>query len=440
MSAFVPGRLVPILGRDAWALDESRLAQLLDLPESDELDFKREPCGTGDSDKRDFAADVAAFANHAGGLIVIGIAEATPEAPASLAPLPAGALDAEELRIRKIIASNCNPPIELQVVPVSVDAGGVLVVAIPPSPRSPHAVVVNEALRYPVRDGSTKRYLSESEVADHYRSRFEIAQGQISRLLERHRSLVEQLPRSDRTWLTVALQPSRPGTVEYTRELAADLRAFVEHKVYGFPSWHGHASFYVRGGFRSYRFRDLDNDVHSRIGSLFLDGGGTVAHAWDYRGDGPEASTGPYRISDEDLVAALINSLELLTSWAVDYAGVDGDAALVAQVHVPADGAILWQYRNMFRQMLSGSTSLTSDSPLVDFTIDVGAARADGTDLLLAVRSISEDLMSGFEFIEPMQIDRDGRLRTRSFYRDRIPAIESWAAGRQVQTTDEAVG
>lgn len=69
MTAFIPGRLQPIFGRDAWALDESSLVQLLDLPESDELDFKREPCGSGDSDKRYFAADVAPFANRAGGLI-----------------------------------------------------------------------------------------------------------------------------------------------------------------------------------------------------------------------------------------------------------------------------------------------------------------------------------------------------------------------------------
>ena len=76
-------------------------------------------------------------------------------------------------------------------------------------------------------------------------------------------------------------------------------------------------------------------------------------------------------------------------------------------------------------------------SPLVDATVDLRGLVSDSSDLVLATRGIAEDLMSGFEFIEPWQIDREGRLRTRYFYRDRIAPIEKWASARGVETSDE---
>ena len=48
---------------------------------------------------------------------------------------------------------------------------GFYLIAVPPSPTRPRAVHVNEALRYPKRNGATTRYLSEPEVAAAYRDR-----------------------------------------------------------------------------------------------------------------------------------------------------------------------------------------------------------------------------------------------------------------------------
>jgi len=287
VSGFVPGRLVGLVGRDPWAIDEERLGRLMSVPESDELDFKREPSGNGESERRDLAADVAAFANGSGGLIIIGIEQSEGDGPATLTPLPMVQLDPEELRVHQIVAGSCRPTVELQVIPVRVSGGGVLVISVPPSPRRPHAVLVNESLRYPLRHGSTKRYLSESELANLYRNRFRDAAAQVATLQDRHQALANRLPLTDRAWLTVALQPTRTGAVEYSRQVASELGEFVTQRACSFPSWHGHTDFYVRGGYRSYRFRDMHDDVHSRFGDLYLDGAGSIAHGWDYRGDGP---------------------------------------------------------------------------------------------------------------------------------------------------------
>jgi hypothetical protein len=436
MSAFVPERLVPLLGRDAWRIDAQGLDRLLDMPESEELDFKREPCGASDGDKRDFALDVAAFANRRGGLIVIGVDESPADGRHQIVPLSGEQLDVQELRFRKIMAAQCAPAVEMDVIPVRVDGGGVLIVSVAPSPRRPHAVAVNDSLRYPVRDGSSKRCLTESEVAAAYRDRFAEAAAQVSTLQDRHKLLFAQLRRPERVWLTVALQPDRAGRVEYSRSMVDETRNFVNDRLCRFPSWHGNAAFYVKAGFRSYRFRDAAEEVHARTGSLYLDGGGAVAHGWDYRGELPDESSA-VRLSDEDLVAALINSLGLLVGWAVDRAGSDGDAAVVAQVHPPARGAVLWEYRSSFPDALHGTSVLEGVTPLVDLTLNLRSAASDGVDLLLTARSLAEDLMSGFEFIEPYQIDRSGRLRTRYFYNGRVADIERWAEAHGVETTTE---
>ena len=55
------------------------------VQEDFDLDFKAQMYGNGDAEKRDLAADVAAMANSAGGVIVLGVEE-NEHAQASAAP------------------------------------------------------------------------------------------------------------------------------------------------------------------------------------------------------------------------------------------------------------------------------------------------------------------------------------------------------------------
>ncbi|MFY1651120.1 helix-turn-helix domain-containing protein [Solwaraspora sp. WMMB762] len=174
MVALRSRRLERLLGGRLEEVTHAQVASLVGslVTESYDLDFKGELYGRSDKDKRDLGGDVAAMANTAGGAILLGVVE-DDQARASSAPGVALS-DAEVGRIRQIVASQVSPlPIfdVLQVEDPGQPGYGFIVIAVPRSPSAPHAVLVNDALRFPKRNGTTTTYLSEPEVAQAYAAR-----------------------------------------------------------------------------------------------------------------------------------------------------------------------------------------------------------------------------------------------------------------------------
>lgn len=225
MVALRSARLEALLG---CSLEQVEYAQLLTLisnqvSEAFDLDFKSELYGSSDRDKRDAATDVAALANTAGGLLILGIEE-DDQARACAAP---GVVlsDAEERRIRQIVGSNVVPMPVIDVLRVQDPASpghGLILIAVPRSPLAPHAVLVNEGLRYPKRNGAATRYLSEPEVADAYRGRFASVHRQEDRAGEIEADALSRLATTDdQAWIVVSLVPDLAG------ELAVDQTALA---------------------------------------------------------------------------------------------------------------------------------------------------------------------------------------------------------------------
>src|SRR4051812_19667531 len=77
--------------------------------EGRELDFKRDVYGASDADKREFLADISAFANTSGGHLVIGMEESggTATALVGLSVDP----DAERLRLEQNARTGLQPRI-----------------------------------------------------------------------------------------------------------------------------------------------------------------------------------------------------------------------------------------------------------------------------------------------------------------------------------------
>lgn len=94
-----------LFGTTLAALTADHITLLVEngVGEEFDLDFKSSPYGRSDSDRRALASDVAALANTAGGVIIVGVKEDT-QARASAAPGVALS-DDEASRMRQIVAS-----------------------------------------------------------------------------------------------------------------------------------------------------------------------------------------------------------------------------------------------------------------------------------------------------------------------------------------------
>ncbi|MGH7744920.1 MAG: AlbA family DNA-binding domain-containing protein [Candidatus Dormibacteria bacterium] len=146
MVVFRSRRLESVFGAPLDALTSEHVKSLVtsNVQEAFDLDFKRPLYGRGDSDKRALAGDVAALANTAGGIIVLGVEE---DEHARAVGTPGVALsDAEVARMRQIVASLAAPMPDFDVltVPDSISAQGEPAVAggnHPPPTASRHRCI-----------------------------------------------------------------------------------------------------------------------------------------------------------------------------------------------------------------------------------------------------------------------------------------------------------
>lgn len=237
---------------DQNSLTEATVIRLVDVgaTEGEQLDFKLNPqlSGSGPnqtssekgwSSEQEFAKDICAFANHLGGVIVVGIKddnEVAIEAKPTVAD-PGGV----EQRMRQALMNFSSPPPRFHVVPIDAEAGGhYLALIVPPSAAAPHAVRgptsnARRPLHYPVRDGADTRWLLEHEVADRYRSRF-IGRAQLETLgSETVRTGLEALARAEEDlWLYVAIVPESPALQRLDRPAIAAMTQWW--RDYGFTS------------------------------------------------------------------------------------------------------------------------------------------------------------------------------------------------------------
>jgi hypothetical protein len=107
-------RLRDLLGAPLSELTEDHLrgAAKRGLREDEELDFKQTLYGGTDSHRKELAADIAAFANHRGGVIIFGV-EDTDGAATNLTPVELS--EGEELRMRQVSAANVAPFVPFEI-------------------------------------------------------------------------------------------------------------------------------------------------------------------------------------------------------------------------------------------------------------------------------------------------------------------------------------
>lgn len=413
-------RLVDVLGAPLDDIAEPHLQALVDneVREDADLDFKREQYGTSDSAKREMAGDIAAMANDRGGLLIIGMAD---ENDVAVERTPVDTEGGDEARIRQTAASLIVPHVHFEIRVVSSDdiAGrGYYLLLIPPSPLRPHAVRKDNDLRYPRRDGTTTRWLSEAEVADMYRDRFRSTGDQIGRLeaiLEEGRDQI--LVRED-AWVVVALVPDIPGSTSISLEKVNEIASWAAQFGSG-VFWRGFfpTTPVASAGVRRFRVAppssrgDAPWWVYSE---LYVDGAGFAAH----RLHDPRQQEDPKDswIVNIDLLMALARSIKLLGRHAVENTGAAGDVVLEARrvTSVPMHLAYLHHMGPVsLPEEIDGGRLIRNASSR--HTLPLGALAGGAQDLLTAARLVATDLFNAFGSPEVRHVAADGSLRPGYF-------------------------
>src|SRR5690606_32277619 len=118
---------------------------------------------------------------------------------------------------------------------------GYIVIVVPPSTRAPHAVTPprGNSFTWPVRHGSQTNWLSESALADAYRTRASRVADEGRRLQQVLEEAVRQFESKD-PWLVSALVPagSRPAD-PIDRQLVTDYTEWFRQAERTVPNGYG---------------------------------------------------------------------------------------------------------------------------------------------------------------------------------------------------------
>jgi Schlafen, AlbA_2 len=434
-------------------LEQVQYSQLMTLisnqvAEAFDLDFKSELYGSSDRDKRDAATDVAALASTAGGLLILGIEE-DDQARASAAP---GVVlsEADERRIRQIVGSQVVPMPVVDVLRVEDPARpghGLFLIAVPRSPLAPHAVLVNEGLRYPRRNGATTRYLSEPEVAAAYRERFAAAHRQADRAREIEADALDRLATADdHVWVVISLVPDLAGelVVDQAALSAARTELMGQRPLIMSSSlgWRrvsiGRRRLLADGAMDSGRLaRWLSADLHDDGAGVF------AAHVLSPISSGAASSTGEpevRRVIDESVVNGILSGLRFLARHARDRAAAGGNALVRSQLYpVNQQQPLKLGYnRSGFDDSL-GTRIMTDAATPPERVAPLEALASDGPNLVAAAYLLATDMFQEFGWAEAAQLTRDGGVRLPYWNREWQPHVEQWAATAGITTTQETL-
>ena len=146
-------------------LGEQHLRSLIEsgIAERRTIEYKRELPGGGDEAKREFLADASSFANASGGDLIYGMDEQD-GVPVAITPLQLNP-DQDALRWEAAIRDGISPRVpgvRIRAIPVS--GGHVLLIRIPYSWVSPHAVTFKGVFRFYQRTSAGKYLLDVGEL------------------------------------------------------------------------------------------------------------------------------------------------------------------------------------------------------------------------------------------------------------------------------------
>ena len=210
---------------------------------------------------------------------------------------------------------------------------GLMLIIVQPSSSAPHAVVVPKEkgkFRWPRRHGTTKIWLSESEIAAAYRRRFVAVADQTSRLGAIQADVIAAIDRMYKkqgrdpgALLIVSLVPDCPGDLVIDKDSFTRFQREIQQQLVVVGS-DGMAEMNSAAVGQRRLVCYSDGWFNSRA-ELHSDGSGALAVQLPREGSDPEeGSDRPARIWDTSIVLWVASALRYLARHARDGAGASG--------------------------------------------------------------------------------------------------------------------
>ncbi|SDJ01178.1 Putative DNA-binding domain-containing protein [Actinokineospora alba] len=419
MSVFRSARLEALLGA---TVDQATYHQVIGLvtnrvSEDVDLEFKGDYKNT-DSGRAEFAADVAQFANATSGLLIIGMDEDKAMAQAA-GPSGISVVDTEITRYINVIADRISPPLPFTIRPVEnpdQPGTGFILIAVSRGPVGPHAVRVNDSLRYPRRVGRRKVLLHENEVALAYRDRFTGLQSRLDAAEAHERYLVDQLS-TDRMYVVVTLVPDLDGYRDInTDEFSAFRQAVLDTSPWLLeadnPDWYTASVGPDRLVASGLPRPDAAHLITEPGCVLHRSGAGSFVA---YVGERPDSQAA--HVIEFFVVAGVLAGLRFLAEQAVQHASASGSASLRATL-VPADETKATFLTQRLRWSPHAGERPVHRPPVATALADLHRLAVDGRELTRATYALASRLVQHFGIPETRYLTVDGAVR-----------IGAWADG-----------
>ena len=423
-----------------------------EVPEDNDLDFK----SIWWSDTKELAKGCAAFANAAGGVLIFGVDDGGRDVAAGWSHVaPKSNFDEQ---VQSVTASRIAPKLPRVLVrwipnPDGSETG-IGIVGVPRTSGAPHAALNGTWLTYPVRRSKITDYMSESEIADRYRNRFEMAHTDQDRAQTVSDRARPALLRANNIWLTVTFVPSLPGDLPLSSDQANDAAGLVWQWQAEMPLEHNQTRTFTER-VRSKRIV-ISSDAASRVSQyqhheLWLDGSGFASAVVGKIMGGETLRWGT--AAQPDLEFVLFRLTDLLTQHAVR-AGAAGDGIFVAQL-LPA-----WDDDSLDATVTTPDIARTGQTPgnTIPFLIDTESApdeakmaharRVDGepaqvtapldaiaeslSELILATRRLALDLLAEDGVSDVASLTAAGEFDPGRLLNAMQTLVGVWAAERGI--------
>lgn len=400
--------------------------------------------------EQEWAKDVCQFANHRGGLLVIGIdededvaikAEPTVSDPAAL-----------EQRLRIALTNHTAPTPRIDVIPVPAAAGGFyLAVVVPPSELRPHAVTEGaganrKTLTFPVRDGADTRWMDESEVADRYRRRASARVDREASMNEMVDNAAQQLGLAPGLWLYVSTTPESLGTSRLDRAMVKEITAW--HHDYHFLSPLNRGMYFGWGEFpapgrvtftgQSARRDEEAADPRDAYVELFADGRAFAAKpvTFDTAADARQGQVGLLTLADDTAMV-----LDLVLSWTVHQAGSWGTVDVQAGLIEGGELELPYATPLTLHSAASGELSRLANTRLVRRPVRAAVAadlRSCGTrqGRMGVVHDVASALLQHFGLADADMIESDGTMIGFNWGGRNRETVKAWASECDVAYRD----